>query len=222
MKVDIYIRERNGSREIRIPWLPASIEYESGGITVASYDIMNKGEVAVPTGVGLTKVSFQSQFPGKYRTDTGMLRGKQREPSYYHKILESWRNEGTPLNLLVTGYPINLDVFLETYTATPAGGFGDMEYSVTFQEDKDITITTEKNTTTEETKRPSEKATSYTIKKGDTLWGIAQQKLGSGAKWETIYNANKAIIEETAKKYGKSSSNNGWWIYPGVTIQIPQ
>ena len=34
MNVDIYIRERNGSREIRIPWLPERVVYTSGG-TVA-------------------------------------------------------------------------------------------------------------------------------------------------------------------------------------------
>lgn len=222
MKVDIYIRERNGSREIRVPWLPATIEYESGGIIVASYDIMNKGEVIVPTGTGLAEVSWSSQFPGKYRTDKSMLRGNQQQPSYYHKILESWRNNGTELNLMVTGYPINLDVYLESYSATPAGGFGDMEYSVTFKEDKNIVIQTEKQKTTSGTKRPAQKTTSYTIKSGDTLWAISRQFLGAGSKWKTIYDANKTIIEATAKKYGKSSSDNGWWIYPGVTINIPQ
>ena len=223
MDVDIYIKERSGSREIRVPWLPAQIKYESGGTIVATYDILNNGSVAVPSGTGLGKISWDSQFPGENRTDDGMMRGRWRKPSYYHKILERWREKGTPLNLMVTGYPINMDVILEDYSASPAGGFGDMEYSVSFIEDLDITIKTKKNTTkkNEDKKRPAEKTTAYTIKKGDTLWAIAQRFLGSGTKWQTIYNANKTIIESTAKKYGKSSSDNGHWIYPGVTIQIP-
>lgn len=224
--VDIYIRERNGSREIRIPWLPEEIEYKSGGTIVASYDIMNKGEVAVPTGSGLATVTWKSEFPGAARTDRSMMRGSWKAPSNYHKILEDWRKKQTKLTLIVTCYPINLDVFLEDYKATPVGGFGDMEYQVSFTEDLDLTITstkaeTDSNNGEEETKRPAETTTAYTIKSGDTLWDIAEKNLGGGANWQAIYDANKEIIESTAKEHGKSSSDNGWWIYPGVTIQIP-
>lgn len=226
MTVDIYIREKNGSREIRIPWLPEKIDYKSGGIFAATYDIMNKGEVAVPTGRGLATVSWSSEFPGKNRTDRSMMRGSWKDPSHYHKILEDWRNKQTELRIMVTGYPINLDVFLEDYEAAPAGGFGDMEYSVTFKENRDITITSKTVATAKKkattTKRSTPKTTSYTIKKGDTLWAIAEKHLGSGAKWKTIYNANKSIIEKTAKKYGKKSSSSGHWIYPGVKLQIPK
>lgn len=224
--VDIYIRERSGGREIRVPWLPEEIVYKSGGAVAASYDIMNKGEVAVPTGSGLASVSWKSEFPGKQRTDKSMMRGEWKEPAYYHNILEDWRKNQTELKVLVTGYPINMDVYLDDYNATPAGGFGDMAYEIKLVEDRDITITFTKPTTgdnqTKEQKRPAETTSSYTIKSGDTLWGISEKFLGSGAKWETIYNANKEIIEQTAKKYGKSSSDNGWWIYPGVSIKIPE
>lgn len=223
-RVDIYIRERKGSREIRIPWLPEKIDYTSGGTIFATYDILNKGDVAVPTGSGLAGVSWESTFPGANRNDDSMLRGSWKDPSDYHKILEDWKKNGTPLNIMVTCYPINLDVYLDDYNASPSGGFGDMEYDISFTEDRDITITstTEKKTQTAETKRNTTNTTAYTIKKGDCLWSIAQKYLGAGSKWTTIYEANKDIIESTAKKYGRSSSNNGWWIYPGVTIQIPQ
>lgn len=61
----------------------------------------------------------------------------------------------------------------------------------------------------------------YTIVSGDTLWGIATRFLGSGAKYTQIYNSNKSTIESAAKKYGKSSSSNGHWIYPGTVLTIP-
>lgn len=226
-RVDIYIEERNGSQEIRVPWLPDKIDYESGGVTVATYDIMNRGAVAVPTGSGLATVSWQSIFPGRSRmTNDSMRRGSYKDPEKYHKILEKWKKNGTALSLMVTGYPINLDVVLTDYKATPGGGFGDMEYTVKFTEDRDIKITADvmpiANTDQPaEEQRPAEQTTAYTIKSGDNLWKIAQKFLGSGTKNTEIYEANAEIIEATAKKYGKSSSNNGWWIYPGVTIQIP-
>lgn len=231
-KVDIYIKERNGTRQIRVPWLPATIEYKAGEQIAATYDILNRGEVQVPSGSGLAKISWESQFPGKNRSRTYLQRGPWMNPASYHKILESWLAKGTSLNVLVTGYPINKDVILTSYTGTPAGGFGDIEYSVEFTEERDITITSkktgsgsstnknkDKNTTT---KRKTNSYTTYTIKQGDTLWGIAKRKLGSGSKERKIYNLNKSIIEKTAKRRGLRSSNNGWWIFPGTKIQIPK
>ena len=62
---------------------------------------------------------------------------------------------------------------------------------------------------------------SYTVKSGDCLWNIAKQFYGNGGSWTSIYNANKSAIEADAKKHGKSSSSNGHWIYPGLTLTIP-
>ena len=62
---------------------------------------------------------------------------------------------------------------------------------------------------------------SICVEKGDTLWDIARVHLGNGSKWTSIYSLNKAAIEAAAKKYGRSSSSNGWWIYPGTVLKLP-
>ena len=222
MNVDIYIGERNGSRGIQIPWLPEKIHYESGGTIRATFDIMNKGPVEVPTGSGLCAYSWKSEFPGQQRTDKSMMRGSWQPPSTYHNILEDWRKKGTPLFILVTGYPFFTDVILDDYSGDATGAFGDIEYEIKLLEDRDITIQTSTEETPKKRQETQSKTTSYTIKSGDTLWAISQKFLGAGSKWQTIYDANKEIIESTAKKHGKSSSNNGHWIYPGVVLQIPQ
>ena len=64
------------------------------------------------------------------------------------------------------------------------------------------------------------KTVSYTIKSGDSLWRIAQQCLGDGTRWEEVYNANKAVIDETAKKYGHQT-NEKHYIYAGTKLTIP-
>ena len=41
---------------------------------------------------------------------------------------------------------------------------------------------------------PASNVIIYTVKPGDTLWGIAARYLGNGSRWPEIYNANKAVI----------------------------
>ena len=47
----------------------------------------------------------------------------------------------------------------------------------------------------------------YTVKKGDTLWAIAQRYLGSGYKYKKIKDLNAL---------------NSDMIYPGQTLKIPK
>lgn len=66
-----------------------------------------------------------------------------------------------------------------------------------------------------------EGGTAYTVQKGDTLWTIAKQLLGSPLRYAEIYNLNKEIIESTAQGRGKRDSSNGHWLFPGTVLQIP-
>ena len=52
-------------------------------------------------------------------------------------------------------------------------------------------------------------AAEYTVEKGDSLWKIAKEHLGSGYKWSEIYETNKDSIRDPDR------------IYAGQTIQIP-
>lgn len=61
----------------------------------------------------------------------------------------------------------------------------------------------------------------YIVKRGDNLWMLAKQFYGSGTKQTVIYEANKEVIEATAKAHGFSSSQNGHWIFPGTELVIP-
>lgn len=232
MAIDIYIKERNGDREIRIPVLPEKIDVTSGGTVRATYDIMDKGPVEIPTGSGLKEIKWESFFPGtNWPDDLDMFRGKPYVPSHYNNILENWKKNGTPLHIMVLCYPINDDVFLADYESSAEGPHGDIAYKLAFIEDRDISIQPAKtpgasNAGSTTTQRSTTKNKTYTIKQGDTLWTIAQKELGSGAKWESIYNLNKEIIESTAKKRWKAAginrdSQRGHWIFSGTVITLP-
>ncbi|MEG4960311.1 MULTISPECIES: LysM peptidoglycan-binding domain-containing protein [unclassified Microcoleus] len=53
-------------------------------------------------------------------------------------------------------------------------------------------------------------AQSYTVKEGDTLYGIAEQFYGDGNEWEQIYLANQEVI-----------GDNPDLILPGQQLTIP-
>lgn len=95
------------------------------------------------------------------------------------------------------------------------------------QADDNKTQPTPSTTTSTSTKpRPTDsidknKTNMYIIKSGDTLWGIAKKFYDNGAKCSIIYKVNKTVIENAAKAYGKKSSSNGHWIYPGTKLILP-
>lgn len=230
---DILLKERDSSRGFYFPWLPEKIEFESGGVVVASYDVMNRGPVEIPTGTGLMEFSWEGIFPGVRRTDAGMKQPSSPNgmPMYYHNILEDWRKKGTVLNLLVYGYPINCDVIISDYTAKATGAFGDWEYTLKLKEKRELTLWQLKPKATAqatagpdasaEQKRATATGKTYTIKKGDSPWKIAQQQLGNGARWKEIIELNQEVLEATAKKYGKHCTVSDPHIYAGTVITLP-
>lgn len=69
-----------------------------------------------------------------------------------------------------------------------------------------------------ETVTPKVSKTTYTIKKGDTLWSIALNYYKNGTLWTKLWEANKATLIARDNRNLKSP---GHWIHPGTTIVIP-
>lgn len=214
----------NNKSKFLFPSLPESVGVK-GNAKYQSYDIINSGSVKIPRGTEVGTISFNGTFFGPKKKGEKVIQ-KYMAPKECKKILENWRDKGTLLRLLVTETSINYDVTIQTFEGSEEGAFGNFRYSITFIRNKVLKIYT-----TDELKiaayvaktesRPAATGGIYTVVKGDNLWSIAQRKLGSGTRWKEIYNLNKTTIENSAKRYGKSSSSNGHWIYPGDKYTLP-
>ena len=172
-------------------------------------------------------------FFGESKRDEPIVKKNSwKEPNECVKILSNFMKNETVLNLIVTETWINVDVTISSFQPRPVGAYGNVEYSITFVQKKPLQIyTTDELKIAKFVKKTKPRndsggssgggGSTYTVVSGDTLWGIASKKLGSGSKWTLIYDANAGTIEAEAKKHGKSSSDHGHWIWPGEVLTIP-
>ena len=221
----------NGSK-FTFPALPEKVQGKYGA-KYQSFDIISQGTVKVPKGTDVAEFTWDGVFFGESKRNEPIVKKNSwKEPNECVKILNNFMKNETVLNLIVTETSINVDVTISLFQPRPAGAYGNVEYSITFVQKKPLQIyTTDELKIAKFVKKTKPRndsggssgggGSTYTVVSGDTLWGIASKKLGSGSKWTQIYDGNSGTIEAEAKKHGKSSSDHGHWIWPGEVLTIP-
>jgi nucleoid-associated protein YgaU len=215
--IQFWLSWNNGAERIQLPVNPETIEFTSpfGYEDVA---VSKLGEVTVIGERNLRELSFNSFFPASYSPVYCEYNGFKK-PWDLVKQIEKWRDSRAPMRLTVTGTPINYAVTLRdfSYEAEKAGSPGDIYFSMSFKEFRFIQLKTVKkepgkSTVKPTTPRPNTKTVpkTYTVVKGDSLWKIAQDKLGKGSRWNEIYALNKSVI-------GKNPN----LIKPGQKLVLP-
>lgn len=194
-------------------------------------ELLNEGEINFLRTPGLTEITLPLTFP--------MLTASRRPDYYLNLLEKAKTGKTTTQFIMTRTTPnggllfdTNIKVSVEDYTITESATNGlDVSVEINLKQYRDygtktvtveteatkttaaVTQTSTKTTTATVTKEreatTSPKTTTYTVKKGDTLWGIAKKFLGNGAKYMTIYNANKDKIK------------NPNLIYVGQTFTIP-
>ena len=181
------------------------------------------GDIDLAKGRGLKSITFSSFFPRRY--DRGYCRysGLQSPKACVAKMEKVLR--GSPVRLV-----INLSVRLTSFEGKEDDGSGDMTFTATFQEHRSAPVSQSsviadggKGGTTggsgsaavsgdalaeREASKPAPSRT-YTVKKGDTLAGIARRLTGK-TDWKALYEANSATIG------GDPNS-----ISPGMVLSVP-
>ena len=212
--MDFYLTAPDGSR-IHFPVNPEKITCATGN-RILTFDVIELGDISLPRGRVPTRFSFGGFFPGEARRNDPMVKS-WRSPKELAGILSLWRNEGTKLRLLVTETPINHDVYFDgdgSFEHEWWGGYGDCWYSLRFVEARELVVTAEAPVLVAAASAPQPRPAppapkTYTVKPGDTLWGIAKQTLGDGSRWNEIYNNNVDVI-------GKDPN----LIFPGQVLRI--
>ncbi len=220
----------NGSK-FTFPALPEKIQGKYGA-KYQSFDIISQGAVKMPKGMDTAEFSWDGVFFGASKKGEPIVKKNSwKEPNECVKILTDFMNNETVLNLIVTETWINVDATISSFQPRPVGAYGNIEYSIIFAQKKPLQIYTtdelqiakfvKKTKPRNDSGGSSGGGSTYTVVSGDTLWGIAAKKLGSGSKWTSIYDANAGTIEAEAEKHGKAGSDHGHWIWPGEVLTIP-
>ena len=234
---DFYIKD--GDDVLIFPITPSDFLIKIGSNNKV-ITLINEGDINVLKSPSLVEIEFDARFPMRQYP---YARKFSEFQTYFDKFKEL-KEKRRPFRFIVSRstpdgrgtWDTNKLMALEDLELFESADEGDdvivtlslkqyKEYGVKtikIKKDEPASSTT---TSTSNNARPTENKTSnsyeYIVKTGDCLWNIAKAAYGDGTKYTKIYEANKSTIEAEAKKRGKSSSSNGYIIYTGTKLIIP-
>ena len=219
MSYSMYFR-LNG-KKYKLPVMPEELK-RTRELNIETYQVLGTGQVSVPSYCGLEEYSFEAEFPSKNYHYVSA--GAKADASYYDKFFRKAQRNKTPIWFIASNGitdDISLQVLVKNVEMTEkAGEEGDYYLSLTLMEYKapgkryvavqtaEATVKQEEDPAEEINPAVTENKT-YTVKSGDTLWGIAKQFYGNGSQYPKIVSVNPSI-------------SNPNLIYPGQVFTIPE
>ncbi len=219
----IELSVNNRSEVIELPINPKTVEFTEKQLNQA-ISLLNIGEANMKGERGLKYTQLASFFPSK---KSPHYKYAKKEPANYMAMLQEWKTTKAVVRVIVTDLKINLAMLIDELHFSVNEGDEDIYYSISLSEYRTLNVPSVKIATKVRNNgllsRPNTAAAggNYTVVSGDTLWGISKSKYGNGSQYPKIYSANSGVIESTAQSHGKSSSDNGHWIWAGEQFTIP-
>lgn len=195
-----YTDSKSKVHKLRIPVLPEKIKVTYSNKDDTEY-VYGVGEVTVIKHAGAAKIQFESFFP-KYACQGSV--SSPTAPNTCAKFMITLMGLSTYATFTYTGgpHPISMKVRVKYEEYEQGGDPNAIYYTLTMTEYvvtsvRKINLNSSGKATVSSKKSTSSSKSSsktYTVKKGDSLWNIAKKYYGNGAKYTTIYNANKKVI----------------------------
>ena len=197
-------------RELILPVTPAAYTWERGN-RVESVQLDQIGEINLPGTKRMGSCTLEALLPARLYPFCNP--GTIPNPYVYLEQLERWSDAGTPVRFLVSGTPTNAQVLIETIRYGEKDGTNDLYVTLTLRQYRKPQVPVLSGSGGGETSRSSStgaaRQRTYTVAKGDTLWGIAQKFYGDGSLYGRVAAANRASVK------------NPNLIYPGQVLTIP-
>ncbi len=216
----IVLKDQKTNTRFMFPVNPDQISISDGRM-FQEIPIINLGTTLLAGPMTPQGLQFESFFPKIYDASycnylliENPINSWNRIVRWMGRNVNNVQLPATPLRVTVTGSKFSQIMVVTDFSRDQFGGEpGDIFYRITLKQWRRQVIRIEaEDDTSKETKRTDvpKSGTTYTVKKGDTLWAIAKRFYGDGSKWPTIYNANKAVI-----------GGNPNLIRPGQVLVIP-
>ncbi len=214
-----YDAEKN---KIKFPVLPESITIKNGSNNT-NVSIVGLGEITIKQDRKAFVYSFSSflpadDFPGIHASKIVTKKNKSKKknvvedpsPTQIIEKINKWKENKKPVHFMITGCLVDCYCTIENFNYEEDGGdVGSYQYSLELKEYREVEV--RKINKKKKSKKAKKKATSkrvnskavpstYTVKKGDSLWNIAKKYYGDGSKYKKIYNANKKVIGSNPNK----------------------
>lgn len=216
--------------KVLLPIAPSKMQLQINNQN-KTYTMINDGEINILKKAKLTDIEFEALIP-QIQYPFALYKDGFKDAKYYLNKLEELKVNGKPFQFIVTRtlpsgkilFDTNIKVSLEDYkikedkkegfdlvvsiSLKQFREYGTKVANIKFEQSKPK-VTVSNNRSTETSPAPKTTSKTYTVVKGDTLWGIAKRFYGNGSNYPKIFNANKDKI------------SNPNLIYPGQVLTIP-
>lgn len=180
------------TRELQLPVTPPSFTIEHG-INVETINIHTLGDVNIAGYGTLATIKIDCLFPAKnYPFAVG-----NNDPYVYVDYFVKWCDSREVLRFIVSDTPVNIAVLVESISYSERDGTNDVYATITLREYRELeTVKIEKLGSGNKVRIASAsattpiKASTYTVKKGDTLSAICRKFYGNASLYPKLAVAN--------------------------------
>lgn len=216
-KREFWLNDETNDIRMRLPVTPSEFTVSMGN-KIETVNVTAVGDVNIAGTGSLMSIQLSSFFPSRnygfvFPVSSDPPSVTASTPYGYIKYFQDWKNDKTILKFVIPGTAnfVDVPVLLEEISYGEKDASGDVYYTLTLREYRQLKLSASVNTQAANGVRSAENAPKppreYTVVSGDTLWAIAKKYYGDGSLYPKIAEAN--------------GLKNPHLIYPGDVFIIP-